>query len=478
FPRGGARSPPGQSTVMDPTLYCQQFCLNEAEPIFAGDPTTGRVADGTTPHYLGPGTCGGDDDSAPWYAPSVPPEAVWIGRLVPELSLIDMDIEGVGVASVNPSRGQFAISGATCDGTVECTMFVQDFEIVMPDFELGDRTARRVVMRSGEIDDPSGVEAVYTPSPEQRWVLGAGGVLPLDITGLLDDDPEHAGLEANWGGMLGDVGPEGSIAIQRGDAEKFIRLVGQVSRRPPGEDEGPLVTVDFDVYFRFFAGPPVGLMAAYPSPSDSTEVILDGRETWDQLGGGPVTYVWFAIDAQTSPDPSRPTRQIIARGKRASIPHAYYQALLLDNYRICLWVEDADGISTLRCGDGQLGNPPQGPPPGCADVGLTPTDTRHFGRLLDQVGWTEYVNTYPGQLTLVVPTDDMIEALPSGYRAQLFTNQAVARTYLSRFILTDRVATFAEVARLRFPPGPPRPLVPLWPDRGCGDGSLVHVVTR
>lgn len=488
------------------TGFCDEFCRDRAPaPAFAG--SAGRALGPAT--HLGPGVCSeSGDPSRIYFEPVVPTNAIRRGRVVPELSSVRMDLLGIGTAVVTPDdTGEIFIQGGGCD-TDTCPMWLNFFNVFLPTFSLDGREVldgHAGMAGALDIFAAEQWDGRYTAQPVRpdTWELFDPVMpLPIELTGIVPSlAPSRVRVSfASWGhdmfdrdvlpGRVSAIPPferlTAEIDIRRNALpHPFIQLIGRAVADFDLADGMHTAVVDFDVHYQFFDGSPHTMALIVGSPSDSNEIVLDGRETWVDVGGPVVDYYWTAADRDPpirlgAGEPA--ARQLLfALGPLASVPRTTIEGLRAQGLdRICLRAVDSGGLYSETCGSPeQIGVwPPDLPPPGCADVGLSTPDTTDFRTLLDGAGWTEYVNTYPGLITLIVPTNEMVATLPPGYRREVFVNPAVRARYVGQFIRPDVVLTAEEVARMRFVPGSPLPIVPVMPNRGCGDGGIVQVIRR
>ncbi len=433
--------------------------------------------------HPGDGRC--TEDAAPGSTiltfPSVPNDSVRNGYIDPYRSTIDVTIEGVGRAEDVPAEdrivggvhtSRISIGLGSCSSGMTCPFSINEMTAFFPStVTIGDLTIDNFAMRfAGGASTPARGEVTRRPTvATDAWALAPGSWLPLELVGTHAGNPVSA--TADWGlGATGEVRPHGELTLRRGADPKFIQVTGTATRVV---DFGPAgvrnVTVDADLRYRFYGGAPEPVIEMSMSPLTSTEVVLDGTGTVDELGGvpdgrRPLDFEWLVFDTRTR------AYGAIAHGRLAQIPRAAYDSVKSGNGQLCLRVYDEDRNFGTTCRALGPLPPPSNtvPVPGCGDVALAPVRSQTFLRIVEVAGMFDELQAKGNGKTVVVPSDTAFAAMPTPEREKLLVDKAAARAFVARHI-AQGVYPASSIAK-----GFPKLKGKLTlPDRPCGDG-LVH----
>ena len=417
-----SRPKPCREDEHDPDEVCELECAANA-------PFGTEEAAGVSGEYLGQGICS-DEEGYYWPFPEVPIDAVRNGRVVPEASEFSIRIVGPDVDAssgpISPNSTIVSISGSPCagSGVGPCEGTVTDGRIETDSFSLEGRSAAGMWMQFSN-QWPMQV-AAGTPS-EWRFRLGSPDAPTVEfeiygITGLGDLDAVPGSFE--WE----DTTLGGEIDLNRGTVDKFMTITG--SARGQLEDDAGNVyeaTLEGSFYVRFISGAPLPVGAVGRATGELTAtgssaepmVVLDGSESWDELGASIVAHEWIAYLPES---PSLPV--LIGKGERVQLPLAHWMELVdsgveplsgASSYgRVCLRVRDGDQMRDETCFEpGYVPPPPSPNDPGvpmlgCGEAIRGLPYLAQFAELLDASDLGGYAGQFP-DATWIVPTDSAID---------------------------------------------------------------------
>ncbi|MBL8943484.1 MAG: hypothetical protein JNK45_10065, partial [Myxococcales bacterium] len=300
----------------DPETVCAQAC---GDPLFAPPFLTGYAV--TLAIHEDAGWCSTlDDPPRTFFFPEVPADAVRHGRVVAELSSLRLSIAGVGSTEViQPVDGTaVTIQGGTCDGSTPCALSINDAQI---------RVDGPVTFEGHTLDGLSlsiadamiaSAQVVPAPSPPHSWrLLGdstATSTMSWEFFGSVDGVTQEGGLEWVQPLTAPEDGPGGDFDLRRGAPDPHMRFTGVLRDTLMLDDGSSLdVTIEADVFVRFFSGAPIPSMRAVDTGGAMEPLLLDGSASYDELGASIVDYLWLV----RQPDG---VETVIAHGVRAVLP--------------------------------------------------------------------------------------------------------------------------------------------------------------
>ncbi|MBK6919756.1 MAG: fasciclin domain-containing protein [Deltaproteobacteria bacterium] len=389
----------------DPTAVCEAAC---ADPRFAPDVTTETEV--LSASYASVGWCSTlDDPPREFFFPEVPADAVRHGHVVAELSTLQLTIDGIGTtAEIHPVDGTpVTIQGGNCDAPPGCELSINDIRVeIAGPVDIAGHTLDGLVLTNVESMVTS-ARVLPNPAAPDAWDLLADtpehSELPLQFLAGLDG-AENSGPLA-WRRPLAapDDGPGGAFDLRRGSLDPHMTFTG-VLRDSVALDDGSTleVTLDADIYVRFFSGAPVPRMAVVDTGVAMGPLVLDGSGTYDDLGAPASDFRWYLLDGEGN-------REIIAHGIRAVLPRAVMAELDPDKTRLCLRAADDDGLYDEVCSELAPISDPSVPPPDCRESGTTLTGAWRFGELVEFAGLGGWLASKQG-ITVLVPSDEAIAA--------------------------------------------------------------------
>lgn len=394
--------------------------------------------------------CSVAGDNAFLFYPAIPDDAVRVGRLVPAESTLRVTLtdpssgELLTIPDIVPETGMVTIQVGDCGPpSTECDFTIRQIDMAFPEvIALGELFLLNGGLRfSGMPRDPSEGRVTVRPSAPDAWSLITARHIPLELRAMLANTRNGSGelnspiaFGAEWGFReTGDDRPHGDFSVRR-RSDKLIEFLGTIRAMMPIEGSLPApVTLEVAVTYRFYAGAPNPEMRVTASPLISepsspalgqTEyLLLDGSDTWDELGGEPVSYVWEVR--------SRGAQRVIAEGARAQISRGDFEALLGSDASLCLTVADADGNRDTRCRAPSLDTPSDGDgPPTCREVGLSSPLVSRYRALVRRSGLDKALDQL-SDVTFVALTDEALDELfPLGGHGEL--DPARAREIVGR----------------------------------------------
>lgn len=392
----------------DPEYICAEAC---ADPRFAPPLTT--ESEVLLAEYASAGWCSTlDDPPRTFFFPEVPADAVRHGRVVAELSSLRLSIAGVGTTEViQPVDGTpVTIQGGTCDGSTPCALSINDAQIRVDGpvtFEGHTLDGLSLSTAEGMI---ASAQVVPAPSPPHSWrLLGdstATSTMSWEFFGSVDGATQEGGLEWVQPLTAPEDGPGGDFDLRRGAPDPHMRFTGVLRDTLMLDDGSSLdVTIEADVFVRFFSGAPIPSMRAVDTGGAMEPLLLDGSASYDDLGAAIVDYLWLV----RQPDG---VETVIAHGVRAVLPPGAY-ASLPQGSELCLQVTDADGLYDKGCTALTPKPDPTVPPPDCFESGTTTVGGWRFGDLIELAGLRDWIAT-KNHITVLVPSDAAIAAAFGG----------------------------------------------------------------
>ncbi len=442
---------PCSDVSLDPEEFCALACIEWGRYPADYVAGSGRHESGDLAEYEGGGACDPEDDPPREYIwPAVPAEAVRNGVLVPEESSVIVTIigDGGGTTTIEPETGHISVSGGGCEvmggaGSATCPNLVfHDFGFTLPTFMLGSSEVTDARLTSSGIDEELGsFQGAYSfegfGADHDLWSY-LTGAMPLEADGFIeghlmdvtfeyrDEPPELPAGEDH------EMPSNNAVNARQGPGwEKFIQFAGKVTK---ADIDGRDLEIDFDLWFDYFDGSPLVAMSADASPFDTSETILDGTATIDDLGGGPVRYEWFVTD-HGSPE----HQMVLAFGERASVPTAILHDLANPQAPysdVCLRVFDSDDYYDEYCLEWPA-LPGPAPDIGCGDVGISWSSTYRFRRIVEAAGMMDWINSYEAtDFTMIIPDNafmDELEALYPGLEQALLDDPGYAQSFVLSF---------------------------------------------
>lgn len=460
--------------VDDPETVCAAACGN---PAYTPEGTTGVEVTRAT--YSGSAMCGNEDEPGgeTYIYPDIPDMATRRGFVVGELSTFEASIDGIGSSGVVNlvDDTEVAISGAI--GEVGDSDFqIRSARFTAMPFSIGDREATNVTL---ELNDAGSI-GTYHHEPEvepapfvDSWQLAPSAEMTLDFTGdiagFVPPSGGESGIEVTWNNA------HGPAQLYFTAPEQFMRFTGSMDRLWDSGDGLRNIHVEGDFYVRFFSGHPFALMAAAEDGSGS--LVLDGRGSFDQLGGTLDHYDWL-IRRPTGPS-------IVAQGPWAVIPRPVWQMIREDkDAQLCLQIKDNDLMVDEKClGVGSFPPPPTIPSdPPCGDLATTFPDSQRFGTLLIESGLLPYLEKF-GKITVLVPNDKAMSDMSDQEYESL--RDPKNKDQLQKFVLNQfwsgripgkdlwQLYQLPTLGGGQVDPGKPENVT--IPDVDCGDNGVLHM---
>lgn len=463
--------------VDDPETVCTAAC---GSPEYA--PEGIAAVSVSRASYTGSAMCGNEDEPGgeTYIYPDVPDEATRRGFVVGDMSTFEASIDGIGSSGVVNlvDDTEVAITGAINE------VGDSDFQIrsarftAMP-FSIGGHAANNVTL---ELND-AGTIGTYHHEPEvlpepfvDSWQLAPSAEMTLDFTGDIDGfvppSGGESGIEVTWNNAAGPA------QLYFTAPEQFMRFTGSMDRTWDFGDGLRNIHVEGDFYVRFFSGYPFAYMAATEDGGGS--LVLDGRDSFDQLGGTVDGYHWL-IRRPTGPS-------VVATGPWAVIPAPVWQEIKKDkDATLCLQIQDNDLMVDEKCVGIGAFPPPTVPPPDppCADLATTFPSAQRFGTLLTESGLLPYLEKF-GKLTVLLPddkamsdmSDDEYQSLRDPKHKQELQKFVLNQFWSSRFAAKDlwQLYQFPTLGGAQVDPGKPDDVS--IPDVNCGDDGVLHITGR